>query len=137
MSDCNFPLCTRIAQKNGLCIGHRIYQNEFPSAIIKEEMKQQTKKAPIKNVSDKRKVLNVELAKIVKRIKKDRPVCEMKVPGVCSGKTVTAHHSKGKVGALLLDEKYLIASCSPCNLWEVAHPKEAKEMGISRSRLKI
>lgn len=132
---CAFPLCNRVAQKNGLCIGHARYANEFPAAIIKEEMKAKEKPYKIPKVSVKRKPLNRELAKIVARIKKERPECEMKVPGVCTGKTVTAHHPKGKIGELLLDESQLIASCSPCNLWEVSHPKEAKAMGISKSRL--
>lgn len=132
---CAFPLCSRIAQKNGLCLNHRIYANEFPTAIIKEEMKAKEKPKPINKVSEKRKIQNRELAKIVARIKKERPECEMKVPGVCSKVTTTVHHSKGRIGDLLLNPKYLIASCSECNLWEVNNPKEAKAIGISVDRL--
>ena len=133
---CAFPNCNRIAQKNSLlCIGHRIYENEFPAAIIKEEIKQVKK--PIKKVSDKRTVLNRELAKIVKEVKNERPVCELKVSGICSHKTVTVHHTKGRIGELLLNKKYMKASCSPCNLWVESHTAEAKEMGLIVSRHKV
>lgn len=118
---CKEPGCPNVPGANGYCVKH-------PSKPAKE-------KKHIKKVSDKRTVLNRELAKIVAKIKKQRPTCEMRVPGICTGKTQTAHHSQGKIADLLLDETKMIASCFACNLWEVAHPAEAKAMGISKSRL--
>lgn len=130
MADCAFPLCTRIAQKNGLCIGHGIYEGEFPVAIIKELIE---KPKGIAKVSEKRKVQNRVLAKQVKQIKKDKPVCSIKSPA-CNGKTVTINHIQKRSPKNLTDPDNQEASCAPCNQYIEDHPAWAKKHGHHKVR---
>jgi hypothetical protein len=129
MNYCPFPGCSRIADKSGMCIGHRRYAESFPVAIIKEQIKS------INKVSDKRKELNKELAKVVKRIKSERPYCEIRAEG-CSHKTECVHHKAGRIGTKLLDESYMVASCSNCNLWCETNDAEARDRGFKLSQHK-
>jgi hypothetical protein len=55
----------------------------------------------------------------------------------CTGsisKSLTIHHSRGR-GKYLLDETSWIPLCAECHRWVEEHPKEAKEIGLSFSRL--
>lgn len=122
---CAFPNCKSHAQPNLFCIGHKDFAEPSPPKPFK----------PIAHYSKKRVKENSKLGKIVDRMKIERPFCEMRVPGICTGKTQTAHHPYGRIGDHLLNEDELIPSCYACNSWEVSHSKEAKEMGISFSRL--
>jgi hypothetical protein len=79
--------------------------------------------------------VNRELGKIVAEIKKERPLCEMKVPGICTGRTQTIHHVKGRIGALLLDKKYMMAACCKCNTWVESNDSTARQMGLKVSRI--
>lgn len=122
MSNCSFsPLCHFHPESNGFCIRHQGFAG-MPVAKKKTE--------PIKKVSDKRKTKNKELAKVVAELKKEKPVCEMKVPGICTGKTQTAHHTKGRTGKLLTDKKKMLACCIACNNWVESHHEEAVKMGL-------
>lgn len=96
--------------------------------------KKAVKAIPKKNA--KMKVKDRELSKIVKEMLAEDDRCEMKVPGVCSGKAVTAQHTKRR-GINMLNKKYLKRSCSPCNLWAEENPLEAIAMGIAVSVHKI
>jgi hypothetical protein len=42
---------------------------------------------------------------------------------------------KGRIGNLLTDPKYFLAVCRQCHNWIEEHPKEAKELGYSVSRI--
>ena len=44
------------------------------------------------------------------------------------------HHAKGRRGALLMDERYWVAVSAPGHQWVHAHPLEARELGLTRSR---
>jgi len=64
---------------------------------------------------------------------KKHPSCEAKLPG-CSITAGEIHHSKGR-GEYLLDDTTFKAVCRTCHMWIETHPIEAKELGLSQSRL--
>jgi hypothetical protein len=104
---------------------------------LKNGMKPPEKKKPnkIRQFSKKRQRANR------KYTKKSRPIwvgkqCTIKAPG-CTGMAQGIHHPKGKSSiVLLLDENNMMASCNHCNTWVEVHDKQAREMGLKKSRLK-
>lgn len=60
--------------------------------------------------------------------------CQAKLPG-CRGEATDIHHPEGRMGDALLDQNNWLPVCRPCHTWIEEHPKEAKELGLSRSRL--
>ena len=76
---------------------------------------------------------NLELYRIVKKkFLEANPICQF--PN-CTSREVTLHHSKGRVGKLLYDATYFKALCLEHHRWVEEHPQQAKEMGLSVSRL--
>lgn len=61
------------------------------------------------------------------------PICEIQSP-VCIHTTQGVHHKAGKIGALLNDKKYWLASCNPCNTWIEDNDKEARAKGLKISK---
>lgn len=77
---------------------------------------------------------NLELYRIVKnKFLKDNPIGQF--PN-CTSREVTLHHAKGRIGKLLYDPTYFRSLCVEHHRWVEEHPVEAKEMGLSVSRLK-
>lgn len=89
----------------------------------------------IKRVSAKR--AKEERAYTVARAKylSLNPICEMQVDSNCTHDATEVHHMKGRIGDLLTDPRYFKAGCHYCHHWVERHPKKAKEMGLSLSRL--
>lgn len=138
---CKWPTCRSYAMENGLCVTHgRVYRPDDLKGVAKAAPAQKpAKKAvrkPIKKQSDKMKQAMKELAKLVKKKLAEHPECELKMPG-CTGRAVTCHHSKGRVGKQLLNYKNLMASCSHCNLIAEQMDAEAREKGVKKSQHKI
>lgn len=61
------------------------------------------------------------------------PTCSAKLDN-CSIQTTDVHHKKGR-GEFYLDVSTWLPCCRSCHDWIELHPKEAKEMGFSESRL--
>ena len=53
------------------------------------------------------------------------------------GQSTEVHHMKGRIGDLLLNQEFWLPVCRLCHDWIENHPKEAKEKGLSLSRLSI
>ncbi len=119
---CAFPLCERIAQKNRLCILHRIYEADFPVKIIKAELKK------INKVSEKMKTIKAELKKLYPVFLKKHPVCQLNTPD-CKKKATCIHHTKGR-GKNVLNQGTWMASCTPCNLWVETNHGQAEKAGL-------
>lgn len=64
----------------------------------------------------------------------ENPYCEAKL-NVCTYQAIEVHHKKGRIGDLLNDKKYFLSVCRNCHEWIESHPKEAKELNLSISRL--
>lgn len=52
------------------------------------------------------------------------PWCER-----CGKPSQEVHHTKGKLGTLLADERFFMATCRACHTWIHEHPKEARLQG--------
>lgn len=85
----------------------------------------------IKSVSDK-KLAELKEYRVVRDKYLKGKVCEY--PN-CTNKDVELHHAKGRVGALLTDERYFKALCRGHHRLIEEQPSHAKELGLSFSRL--
>lgn len=90
-------------------------------------------KKPVKKISDKRKELNKEYKKISHEFLRDKPFCQVNSPD-CTKVTEGVHHKKGKIGELLTNPDFFIASCNACNLWIEVNDKEARKLGLKLSK---
>ena|SRR5688572_7208891 len=62
---------------------------------------------------------------------KKHPLCECN----CGRKSKQLHHSRGRVGELLTDERYFKALSKTCHRRAELNPLWAKSIGLSKSRL--
>lgn len=85
--------------------------------------------------SKKRAKQNREYLRLRKQFLTDNPMCEAKLTG-CTGVATTCHHSKGRIGDLLTDTEHFVALCMPCHHQVETQPEMAKQLGLSKSRLK-
>ena len=108
---CRHPTCA-----NGIC----------------RRVKKKTPRQPIKKVAKNRPKIDREYAALSKKIRAERPWCEIRSP-VCTGKAQGLHHTKGQ-GIYLLDETTLLSACNACNGWVEAHPEEARKIGAVGKR---
>lgn len=88
----------------------------------------------IKRVSNKRAKQLRLYNKQRKRILEDNNECKAKLP-MCTNIATTIHHIAGRMGDRLNDEDNMIPLCMPCHEWVETHPKEAKQLGLSKSRI--
>ncbi len=45
-------------------------------------------------------------------------------------KSITIHHTRGRIGDLLCDTRHWTLLCMSCHNWVGDHPKEAREAGL-------
>lgn len=64
-----------------------------------------------------------------------KPHCEAKLAD-CIGLATDIHHKKGRIGDDYLAIGTWLAVCRNCHSWIELNPNEAKELGLSESRLK-
>lgn len=122
------PCMNNYPYQDGMCKYHYLYGGDDKPTTVKAVKK-------VKEVSDKRE----EELKIYKKERKAylklHPDCAAKLNG-CTGKANQVHHKKGRVGKLFLDKKHWLGVCMNCHLKLEPNPNEAKEKGLSESRLK-
>lgn len=101
------------------------------------ELKPATKpRSEINKVSTQQEKINRVYSVICSQFKKSNPVCMIKIK--CHGApTEDVHHPDGRIGGRMLDDSQFIATCRACHIWVEEHPKEAKKLGFSKSRLSI
>ena len=64
----------------------------------------------------------------------ENPYCQAEV--MCHGLlAVEIHHKKGRIGELLNNREFFLSVCRMCHNWIESNPNEAKEKGLSLSRL--
>ena len=90
---------------------------------------------PLANRSTKRAKQEREYLKIRKSFLLSSQGCQASLPKICTRQVTDVHHMKGRIGNLLTDPTYFLAVCRPCHNWIEEHPKEAKELGYSISRI--
>jgi hypothetical protein len=95
-------------------------------------------KRPIKPKSDKKDVLDVLYSKMRKEFlnEPENATCRAKLPGCLNvyKQELTVHHTKGR-GLYYLDKTTWIPLCMACHMWVETHPKEAREMNLSLTKL--
>ena len=95
-------------------------------------------KRPIKPKSDKKDILDVLYSKMRKEFlnEAENATCRAKLPGCLNvyKQELTVHHTKGR-GLYYLDKTTWIPLCMACHMWVETHPKEAREMNLSLTKL--
>lgn len=89
------------------------------------------KAAPIKKLSAKRAVENKEYLTLRKVFLENHPVCQVKD---CKNRSVNVHHKRGRIGKLLCDIRFWLATCMECHSEIEKRPQWAYKMGYSLLR---
>jgi len=87
---------------------------------------------PIAKASDDRKELDKEYKKLRVVFLRQNPMCAEKG---CNQPATDIHHASGKVGEKLIDVKDFVPLCRKHHSYYEIRPVEAKQKGISKSRL--
>jgi len=95
---------------------------------IKAEKK---KPAPIKKLSAKREKENKEYLTLNKVYLENNPWCKVKG---CKNASTSVHHKKGRIGKLLCDIRFWLATCMGCHSEIEKRPQWAYENGYSLLR---
>ena len=124
---CGFPGCKRVAEKNGYCVGHRIYAGDKIPDNAPMALKRQ-----VKPVAKRGEKLRDEMKLYKKEVKAylaqpEHQHCKIQAPG-CRGAAVAVNHLKRR-GKNLRIQKYWEACCAPCNTYIEEHPAWAYENG--------
>jgi AMMECR1 domain-containing protein len=85
-------------------------------------------------VSKKRQVAMDEYSKRRLAFLSLHQFCQAKLVG-CTGSSTDVHHKAGRVGDNYLNMNTWLAVCRNCHSWIETNPIEAKELGLSESRL--
>jgi hypothetical protein len=88
----------------------------------------------ISPVSKKRRGEMDEYSRLRDAFLTAKPRCEAKLVG-CTGVSTDVHHSKGRVGDNYLNIGTWVSLCRSCHKFVEENPLEAKELGLSKSRL--
>lgn len=83
--------------------------------------------------SPKRDVLDKLYSKLRVEFLSNNPFCKAHLAG-CTANSTDVHHKAGR-GKNYLDRQTWVAVCRSCHDWIEKHPMQAKELGLSTSRL--
>lgn len=93
-------------------------------------------KKEIEKVSEKKKKLDKEYARVRKQYLTANPFCEAKIPDVCSKVASEVHHQIGKASEEdYLNADYFLAVCRKCHDVITKNSRWAIQQGFSLSRL--
>lgn len=120
--------------KKKLCKGCGTIQYTWARGCCKKCASKANKPKVIPKQSEKRKVENVEYLKLRLEFLNKHQRCQACLFG-CSHYATDVHHSSGRLGGLFLDTSTWISICRSCHQFVELHPIEAKELGLSKSRL--
>ena len=93
----------------------------------------QRKRIPAR--SSKRIKQEEEYSKKRKLFLEAHPLCKAALPGICTHTSTDVHHMKGRIGDNYLNEEFWLSSCRSCHSWIELHPIQAREMGLSLTKL--
>ena len=112
--------------------GLKLCKNCWSCHKSKENKPQKPTLAPsssIKQKSDKQKAIDKAYSLMRKEYLTKHPMCEIKLPGVCTGQACDIHH-KSYRGINTLAQATWAAACRECHEWCHKNPKEARELGF-------
>ena len=61
------------------------------------------------------------------------PLCQLNTP-VCTKIATVIHHSEGRIGTKVTEEKTWMASCVGCNNWVEGNDSDARQMGLKKQQ---
>ena len=93
-------------------------------------------RAPLRPRSAARAALYVKRRALVAQLLADRPSCEAKIAGLCTGRTVDLHEllsraRAGSTAASLLNPDGILALCRACHDHVTTHPAWAEGHGLA------
>lgn len=116
MKVCSYPECENLCEgRTDFCGTHNRIMRKTAKPVVFE------------------KPIDGEYQKKVKRWKVGK-VCALKDHSKCFG-SITCHHQKGRIGDLLMDERYWLPVCLGHHRYIDTHPTEALTNGWSLLRL--
>jgi hypothetical protein len=90
----------------------------------------------MKSKSKKQEAREREYSKLRKEYLEDKQFCRAKIPGKCTIKGTDIHHTRGRVGANLLDTSTWMLVCRSCHRAIEDMPHEvAVELGFKKNRI--
>ena len=114
---------------------NRTNQKHKSNDLLQKKSSKPTSRKPIASRSPKRAKQEREYLKKRKDFLYYHPLCQAKIPNICTTHATDVHHKQGRIGQLLTDETKFLAVCRQCHDWIETHPKEAKELGFSISKI--
>lgn len=127
--------------------GSMDYLNQRRNLNIKALHKKTEKEVRVSKSTGKQKPIRHRSKKLAKTMKEEyfplvvaflakpeNQQCAIKSE-VCTHKATVIHHTAGRTGKALTDEKNWLPSCAPCNVWIEANDGKAREMGVKKSRI--
>lgn len=127
--------CDKLTYIFGNREGKRYCKSCWSALSVRPRIKPTSVQKRIPSRSPKRAKEEQEYSRRRKEFLSQHPMCQAHIPGVCTGQATDVHHKAGRVGDLLLNILYWLAACRACHTYIELHPKEAKEMGFSLTRL--
>lgn len=128
MSECQWPICKRDALNGSVyCYDHKRLMGETSVKTLAQ---------PIPKKSEKRKEEDKILSKMFKARMAISDRCELKIPGVCTGKAQGFDHIQKTTPLNRLDPLNLKLSCHACNGQKEINTAQANELGLSLSKFK-
>lgn len=91
---------------------------------------------PIRRYSPKRQKENRTYSTLRKQYLQVNDTCQALLSG-CSLAATDIHHKAGRISNQLNNTSDWLAVCRCCHNWIESHPREAKEKGLSKSRLAV
>lgn len=103
-----------------------------PTSIKPHQLPKTTK---IAYRSKKRTSEERQYAKDRRVFLQEHPNCCARIPGICTIKATEVHHSKGRIGDLLLDQRFWKNLCHECHVWVENNPEAAADLNLIINRL--
>jgi hypothetical protein len=85
--------------------------------------------SPIKQKSDKQKAIDKAYSLMRKAYMSQNPLCNIKIPGICTGPSCDVHHMEGR-GIQTLVQSTWISCCRACHSWVHLNSKQARTLGF-------
>jgi hypothetical protein len=120
--------CSNNVFGGGYCKNHQYMRTDKKPPKPKEQK-------PIKQVSNKQAIKNQQYSKERKLFLAENPLCKANLPN-CTKIATDVHHKRGR-GEFFLKQETWIGLCRTCHNRVEENPDEAKQLGLSESRLNI
>lgn len=135
---CLAPGCNNPQFGGGYCGNFSHQRMRTDDRYLKSQQRQKEKKIAwaqeyeMPKITKKQAERNRKYLARLPSYRAENPICCF--PG-CNCATEEVHHSEGRIGDRLLDEKTWRPLCTPHHKWAEAHPEEARKLNLTASRL--